>query len=586
MAKPPHETDLTFLQLSEEDREDIIENIIDHIHGPPSDIVPPEHEAAYKPYDANWPQPSHSLPNDFIAWLSSSSFNDVEGSRGSWLTEVGREGAGFFLSLSPTLASKPNNPWQNIQVIGHCCRDNSVQSYQDGLVNLCGYAQHVFRGQPSRLFLHGLYLHGNLVEQWKFDRSGIYCFRSFDAQKEPGRLQCTMHDYRMMTDQELGMSELIKEDEKGRFVVLQDDAATSMEKLYLQGEPVHVSEDIVGEGTTCYLARMPDEDRWGYIVKFKWRRVSARQEEALLKLANGKNAKGIIKLHYDQAFSSTTELRQDHQRGPYRKLLGELDRNEECKDLKGKVNTPSKGKKGILDLTEETEDNFEDRTFVLVVTSPAGRPLQTFKNRLELLIVLRDAVKAHRSLFQDAKILHQDISGRNIIIVDAKNSGDSEGILIDLDAAIELAEASHTQRIFGTRLFMAIGTLKKRIRRYRYDLESFLYVFLWTIIANGEENLPQTSKLRQWSQGSWDDSARLKTSDMDKTNFEDILAEFTPKFHSFKPLARKLRELLFPVVDGELWTGTNGSLEATKELYDGIIGAFEDAMVYERGSAA
>ena len=30
--------------------------------------------------------------------------------------------------------------------------------------------------------------------------------------------------------------------------------------------------------------------------------------------------------------------------------------------------------------------------------------------------------------------------------------------------------------------------------------------------------------------------------------------------------------------DGNIWTGTDGSLEGTNEIYDGIIGAFERAI--------
>jgi hypothetical protein len=53
-----------------------------------------------------------------------------------------------------------------------------------------------------------------------------------------------------------------------------------------------------------------------------------------------------------------------------------------------------------------------------------------------MLIALCDAVKAHRSLFVKAKILHRDISENNIIITDPKTADGCTGMLIDLDLAI------------------------------------------------------------------------------------------------------------------------------------------------------
>ena len=47
---------------------------------------------------------------------------------------------------------------------------------------------------------------------------------------------------------------------------------------------------------------------------------------------------------------------------------------------------------------------------------------------------------------------------------------------------------------------MAIEVLEGRAHTYRYDLESFFYVFLWVIIRYGQEtdkNLPNTSRLRR-----------------------------------------------------------------------------------------
>jgi hypothetical protein len=362
---------------------------------------------------------------------------------------------------------------------------------------------------------------------------------------------------------------------------------TSLEKLYLEDQAIALSEELVGEGTTCYRAKIPVSDRWDYVVKFKWRLASERPEEELLKLAKEKNAWGVVSLEYDKAIDSTANLRQGLQCGPYRRFLTRQHQTEESREIRVQGQGPSCGAKGIVKHTEETDNAFEDRIFTCVVISPAGRPLHTFKNLLELLRVFRDAVKAHRSLFQDAKILHQDVSAWNIIITDAQREGDPNGILIDLDVAMNVVDGPRTPgEVTGTRPFMAIGILRRRRHTYRHDLESFLYVFLWTVISKGAENPPRSSRLRQWNRGNWHESAMQKTNDMDKNNFGSILAEFNPEFHSIKSLAEALRQILFPVQDGELWTGTDSAPAVVNGLYDGIIGGFEEAILREKALIA
>jgi hypothetical protein len=70
---------------------------------------------------------------------------------------------------------------------------------------------------------------------------------------------------------------------------------------------------------------------------------------------------------------------------------------------------------------------------------------------------------------------------------------------------------------------------------------------------------------------------------MDQDSFRSILEEFAHEFHPLKPLAESLRQILFPLRDGAIWKGTDGSPEAVDKLYDGMIRAFEEAIAYEGG---
>ncbi|KAH6667434.1 hypothetical protein B0J14DRAFT_619990 [Halenospora varia] len=217
-------------------------------------------------------------------------------------------------------------------------------------------------------------------------------------------------------------------------------------------------------------------------------------------------------------------------------------------------------------------ETYGNRIHCCLVVSPAGRPLQAYMSVRELLEALRDAIAGHRSLVEDGKLLHRDISENNIIITESSTEGAPKGRLIDLDLAKELdsvpSGASHRT---GTMQFMAVEVLEGKGHTYRHDLESFLYVFIWMCIRYGHEDgddNPKAKKrirqpaaascLRDWYTGTYTQIARNKLGDMDKNRFEDIIAY-----------------VLFPIRDGAIFTGTFRNSDI---MYDGMINAFSRAI--------
>lgn len=239
-------------------------------------------------------------------------------------------------------------------------------------------------------------------------------------------------------------------------------------------------------------------------------------------------------------------------------------------------------------------ETYGNRIHCCLLVSPAGRPLHSYQSVKQLLGALLDAIRAHKSLFEDGEILHRDISENNIIITDAATKGDTRGMLIDLDLAKELdsypSGASHRT---GTMQFMAIEVLQGKGHTYRHDLESFFYVFIWMCIRYEFEDIGEisgslrsttkkirtrsisTSRLQKWYTGSYTDIARIKTGDMHQNGFEHIIAEFAPQFENQKQLARDLRSALFPTREGERFTGT---FRDHNIMYNGTIDAFKKAI--------
>ena len=236
-------------------------------------------------------------------------------------------------------------------------------------------------------------------------------------------------------------------------------------------------------------------------------------------------------------------------------------------------------------LSTPSEDLWEDRIYSCLVISPAGRVISEFTDIKQLLESMRDAIKAHQSLFVAGNILHRDISPNNIIITDPETADGFKGMLIDLDMAkAQNSGPSGARQITGTIQFMAIEVLRNIDHTYRHDLESFFYVLLWMCAYkswyNGfpgeDEKAPKESSFRLWEIGNFDQIARIKEGDMSGT-FKRILEEFPQRLNVLNPLCWKIRGILFPLnKDASVNIGTPAG--EPDQLYKPIIAAYNEAI--------
>ena len=251
-----------------------------------------------------------------------------------------------------------------------------------------------------------------------------------------------------------------------------------------------------------------------------------------------------------------------------------------------------------VNLYESDDGNYSNRIFGCLAIAPAGRALGEFAREQQsakpdpsvlsaiegLLTALRDAIKAHRSLYLKGNILHRDISENNIIITKREKTGDFMGMLIDLYLAKELGSGrSGARHQTGTMEFMAIEVLRGTDHTYRHDLESFFYVLLWIIARRVWEkeffcsavDRPKRDILKKWYTGSFDDIADAKEGNMLVNQFEDILKEFPQAYDLIKPLCKMIHSILFPYKNG-LFIGTPPG--PPEKLYDPIIEVFDSAI--------
>ncbi|QSZ29959.1 hypothetical protein DSL72_004477 [Monilinia vaccinii-corymbosi] len=546
--------------------------------------------------------------------------------------------------LVSTDAPLPNglHDWSTVLVVGEH-KQNTIEDHsQSTLLQLADYAREAFGSQPGRRFVPGFTICGSWMRLWIFDRSGPYSSEKFDIHQEPERFVRIISGYALMSDSELGLNTFIKCDEIGRYIIARDI------NIYLEDKPIASHKAIVSRGTTCYRGRKPDSSHYEYVVKFAWPSGKQLKEGRLLKLAK-RGVKGIAEWFHDEQVTidgcpdTIAYLRRDMEfgvpekasskaswiessennrcfsrskslhRGRSRTSAGRLtDRMMTTGGPKGSLGRKRKrdqgdssgikrfklGDSGIvtkvnehgsdLNAVQGPDDGIEENE----VDSLVGEETETYVK--ELLEVFRDAIAGHRSLLEDGKILHRDISEYNIIIMDPGTKDEPKGRLIDLGLAKELhstpSGASHRT---GTMQFMAIEVLEGQGHTYRHDLESFFYVFIWMCVRYGHEDTSasgklnagrnpykhrtprsmQNSILQDWYTGNYMSIANKKRGHM--TGFHHVTAEFSPQFQGLKGLARELKDVLFPYWKGSTFFGT---WKDTRGMYEGMLKAFDNAI--------
>ncbi|KAK3943566.1 hypothetical protein QBC46DRAFT_361833 [Diplogelasinospora grovesii] len=374
-------------------------------------------------------------------------------------------------------------------------------------------ARQVFQARPTRRFLHGFQIRGSTMELWMFDRSGAYSSDKLDIVQRPDLLIKTMASYAMTNDEEAGFTSFIRRDGLGSYVAFGGADENETERLYLEDKPIAAPQYLVGPGTTCYAARTSTSQTAGFVVKFAWREDAIHTERELLELTKDRNVWGVIRALGWQDLGSIGGLRQGL-----------------------RFNQP-------YDFPPAAADGR--------ATSEGDTPIAT----------VAGSDKDYDPLF----INH------------------AKGVLIDLDGALDLEKGpARRGELVGSEGFMAIGILTGDPHTYRHDLESLFYVFLWVAICNDREHdderslrhEPETSRRWGWCSMDFRSVSRNKSVDMSPEGFPRILGEFSTEFKHLKGLARELRQLLFLMRDGDIFTGSDMDQDGINRLYDGMIDAF------------
>ncbi|GBF62455.1 hypothetical protein TMEN_5000 [Trichophyton mentagrophytes] len=434
------------------------------------------------------------------------------------------------------------------------------------------------------------------------DRSGPYISGSFDIRNEPDRFFRAIIGYTLISDEELGLDIFtVLHDDGARAVHVEDVDTGEKKPLRLEPMPISVRLAVVCRGTCCYLTTPHGPSRSQSVVKFSWTSVRRQPEVYLLQKAHRHNVEGVARVIGYRSITSIAELRKGlHFKNVYQfrsiapsisssstqsftELQGlSIAEGSSAGSRKRKQSTQSAAKSlkrlrsSNLRLDSAAEENevaisveetqkaslyategeelFENRVLRCLVMYPAGRAIHKFDSPEELFLALRDAIRAHRSLYIKGEILHRDISENNIVITDPKVANGYSGILRRSSAE---GRQEHD-----------IGPARWNLWRLKCCLT--LSILIGTIWSRSSMCLYGSVLVM----GSYEDIADVKTDHMDPNRFEDLLQEFPPELDQGKSLCRELRGLLFPYRNG-LVVGTPADPE---RLYDSVTQAFDKAI--------
>ena len=513
-----------------------------------------------------------------------------------------------------TLATEASSAfwYKDVLVVGEQKKSYDISRFKADLLQLTRYVRGVFADQLTRRFVHAFSLCASKMELWVFDRSGAYSSGPFDIYDEPDKFARAFVRYTTIDDGAMGLDTFIEREDGYRYVTL-DDAHGKEIKVRLDKAMVR-QKAIVCRRTTCY------ETQNGHVAKFSWASDKRKLEVEQLKLAEGRGVKGVARVVAHYQITTIAEMREGLEFPKPHKFRDDAVHFYDPPSATASANTSGTKRKSSSDHTSDNasgskrrqsnsqksklakeinhqlsickdkpslytpgEDLWENRIYSCLVVSPAGRVISDFKTTKELLESMRDAIRAHQSLYMTGNILHRDISSNNIIITEPETADSFKGMLIDLDLAkVRDSGPSGAWHQTGTMQFIAVEVLRTVDHTYRHDLESFFYVLLWMCARQswhngfaGEERPPSESLLRRWEIGSFKYIAAAKEGDMTVNRLEDIMGEFPGALDVVKTLCLRIRSIMFGDTARLSFGTPTGDPD---QLYKPIIAAYDEAI--------
>ncbi|KAJ3504859.1 hypothetical protein NLJ89_g7722 [Agrocybe chaxingu] len=341
---------------------------------------------------------------------------------------------------------------------------------EDILGQVANYAWRCFAEQGNRLYVYSLAMTEEEVLPLQYDRNGVLCANGVNIHDRPEdfvRLILLVCSPDCAT---LGFDTSVYWKGSKRYIRTAGEENELVEYEILDSRHFFYRRELCGHGTVCW--RVKDPEGRLRIIKDNWLIEGCDAEKDLLLKLKGVDGVGQIVAYEEQKWTIS--------------ML-----------------------RGMEDHTED--DGRADRLFRRVILEAYGKPIDKFKDRIELLYAFRDAVAGHQNMWKQ-NIIHRDISINNILIGGADAPKGRRGILIDLDVAVQWEYWGSMPAVdvgVGTRAFKSIFVLRSELDKkegrmplahdHLDDLESFFYVFCCICMSQDSQHTKiECEELQAW----------------------------------------------------------------------------------------
>ncbi|KAJ3524657.1 hypothetical protein NMY22_g10900 [Coprinellus aureogranulatus] len=287
------------------------------------------------------------------------------------------------------------------------------------------YARQILAHQPNRIFVRGMIVSETYFQLVHFDRSGAQITPRINLNEQPTTFvrciveMCGADDRRSGFDESIQWETVNGKKSKGTMTI----GKPKKERIFdlVNPQPIAHSFDIRGDANTLWAVIERSTGKF-FTVKDSWASHGRTPEHQLLSKAKGRIT-GVAKIvDFELRDIRTEEFR--------------------CNSTLGR---------------------FIDRQAVRTVLEALGMEVHNFKNVLQVLRAIRDAVQGHFGLY-GLNILHRDISNRSVLL---GNDGAAEGwrgVLTDLGSALDFGASKKDLNLLkearlGTRFFQSTTTL-------------------------------------------------------------------------------------------------------------------------------
>lgn len=410
--------------------------------------------------------------------------------------------------------------WENAVGCWEVKSNNNHKLRRHARCQLTTRAFMIYESQDDRRFVPGVSILGYDVIFHIIDRAGEVASATFNMRSDPRQFLRLVVGFMFCGRDNLGFDPMFTRLPDGTSCV------TIKGKVYTLHQNVHRGHTLRGRGTACWRATCEGVT---YAIKDYWTdRTRASVEADLLEKAKG--VQGVPKLVEHDVIT-----------------------------FQGKEDTTGLVRK-ILDNPRYREqwEMFDIRVHRRLVMTPFALPIYYFRTKKEPIKGFMDCIQAHKDLLEKAKILHRDISIKNIMLEEYTEGGRTfrRGLLIDLDYATEYPEPKHRQPAkaarTGTTPFMAIDLLEDATLPHKpeWDLESFLYVLIWICVfyigpCDRAKRIDiKETELKTWVEGDFTSIWKAKMSCMRLDPIWKLLVkDFNPYFNEIKPCIDEWRGL-------------------------------------------